>query len=418
MKPTYRIVYLVIGLAALVPAGVKGLFWQRNPTVPVDPVMAQAGEVLFRHDWQPNDPLCAGGDGLGPVFNARSCVECHNQGGVGGGGDLQHNVTAFVVRSPSNKGAPTREGVVHSRGLGRLETLQDVHPDLPPKSCPKLEEVNALRQFNNGVHLSQRNTPALFGAKLIDEIPERVILANARAQQLRWGTSRGANSEEVPVGRPNRLANGRIGRFGWKAQVANLSDFVRAACANELGLSNPSQAQPVPIYPGVYAAPTQLDLTDRQCDEITSFCASLPRPVERLPQDVTPVQAARGKQLFHKIGCAECHTPKLGSVDGLYSDLLLHRMGQDLVGGGSYGEPPMPMPDRSDEGPKSDEWRTPPLWGVADSPPYLHDGRAATLQQAILMHGGQAKRAADRFEALRPDGQAQLIAFLRTLRAP
>src|SRR5262249_30327333 len=156
-----------------------------------------------------------------------------------------------------------------------------------------------------------------------------------------WGTTQGANSEEVPVGRPHRLANGRIGRFGWKAQVATLSDFVRAACANELGLSNPSQAQPVPIYPGVYTAPTQLDLTDRQCDEITAFGASLPRPVERLPQDVTPVQAARGKQIFHTIGCAECHTPKLGSVDGLYSDLLLHRMGQELVGGGSYGEPPI-----------------------------------------------------------------------------
>jgi CxxC motif-containing protein (DUF1111 family) len=432
MISTYRIVYLVIGLVALVPVGVRGLYWQRNSASSIDPAMAQAGEVLFRHEWEPNDPLCAGGDGLGPVFNARSCVECHNQGGVGGGGELKHNVTAFVVRTETRSGTSTvREGVVHSRGLGRVETLQDVDPGLPPISQPTLEQVRS--PFRSGrtmasesaplsrseVHLSQRNTPALFGSKLIDEIPERVIVANARRQQIRWGTTR-TDSEEVPVGRPHRLANGRIGRFGWKAQVANLSDFVRAACANELGLGNPSQPQPVPLYVNsVSPTPARLDLTDRQCDEITAFCASLSRPVERLPQSVSETQASRGKQLFHRIGCAECHTPQLGSLGGLYSDLLLHRMGSDLVGGGSYGEPPMPIPERpSDEGPRSDEWRTPPLWGVADSAPYLHDGRAATLEEAIRMHGGQGKRAAERFGSLRDEQRTDVIAFLQTLRAP
>ena len=126
-----------------------------------------------------------------------------------------------------------------------------------------------------------------------------------------------------------------------------------------------------------------------------------------------------GQRLFDQIGCASCHTPQLGSVAGLYSDLLLHRMGQDLEGGGSYNQPPPSLPgSSSSEGPLPDEWRTPPLWGVADSAPYLHDGRAATLEDAILLHAGQAAPAAGHFARLRPQEKEQLLAFLKSLRAP
>jgi CxxC motif-containing protein (DUF1111 family) len=428
MNRTYRIAYLLVVVLALAPAGVRLLVWQktRMKAQIVDPAMAQAGEVLFKHNWTPKDPLSPGGDGLGPVFNAPSCVACHHQGGAGGSGGLEHNVTSFTVRG--RPGQPAREGVVHAFAVkpgNRPETLQDVDPSLPRVSQPKLEQVVALAgrsnhcmQFPTGVHISQRNTPALFGAKLIDEIPERVILAGARSQRLRWGM---ANSEDesVPVGRALRLANGRIGRFGWKAQMASLSDFVQAACANELGLGNPGQAQPVPIYQPMATPRPGHDLTLEQCNQLTAFCASLARPVERLPRDVTSEQAEAGKKLFGTIGCADCHTPNLGSVDGIYSDLLLHRMGQDLVGGGSYGEPPMPIPDSPGrEGPSPSEWRTPPLWGVADSAPYLHDGRAATLDEAIRLHGGQGQRSATRFARLSDADKNRLLAFLKTLRAP
>jgi CxxC motif-containing protein (DUF1111 family) len=215
-----------------------------------------------------------------------------------------------------------------------------------------------------------------------------------------------------------RLANGRIGRFGWKAQMASLSDFVRAACANELGLGNPGNAQPTPIYAMTAASPGGLDLSLDQCDQLTAFCASLARPVERRPKEVSAMDAAAGKTLFGTIGCADCHTPKLGTVDGLYSDLLLHEMGHELVGGGSYGDSRVPVPNSKAEGLSPSEWRTPPLWGVADSGPYLHDGRAVTLEVAIQMHGGQAGRAAHNFAALNATAQAQVIAFLKTLRAP
>jgi CxxC motif-containing protein (DUF1111 family) len=139
-----------------------------------------------------------------------------------------------------------------------------------------------------------------------------------------------------------------------------------------------------------------------------------------MPSDPAGQEKAEvGKKLFGTTGCADCHTPTLGSVEGLYSDLLLHRMGQELQGGGSYNDPPIPVPTFSPgEGPQPGEWRTPPLWGVADSAPYLHDGRAATLDDAIRQHAGQGKRARDRYVQQSAAEKAQLIAFLMTLRAP
>jgi CxxC motif-containing protein (DUF1111 family) len=427
MARSYRIWFCLALVMALVPPGVRWLAWSRTVTKVIDPAMAEAGEVLFKHEWTANDPLCAGGDGLGPVFNAESCVACHNQGGVGGGGGLPFNVTAFSVQPPGQK---LREGIVHAhhvQGAQKQETLRDVHANLPPISHPALETLVALPgqsrrtsiiPLPTGVLLSQRNTPALFGAKLIDEIPERLILAGAKAQHVRWGMA-SSDDEIVPVGRALILPDGRVGRFGWKAQMASLSDFVRAACANELGLSNPSQAQPTPLYAKAAMPSRGYDLTEEQCDQLTAFCASLARPVERLPKGVSTEQAAAGRVLFTTVGCAECHTPNLGSVDGLYSDLLLHRMGSDLAGGGYYGDPVVPVSGaRPGTGPTTTEWRTPPLWGVADTAPYLHDGRAATLDEAIRLHGGQGMRASRNYQALAPEAQAQLVDFLKTLRAP
>ena len=94
-----------------------------------------------------------------------------------------------------------------------------------------------------------------------------------------------------------------------------------------------------------------------------------------------------GRRLFAEVGCASCHTPSLGEVRGIYSDLLLHDMGQTLSDSGEYYG--IDGPD-SPGGPSPGEWRTPPLWGFRDSGPYLHDGRAQTLEEAVALHGGQA----------------------------
>jgi hypothetical protein len=202
-----------------------------------------------------------------------------------------------------------------------------------------------------------------------------------------------------------------------------LSEFVRVACANELGLGNPLQAQPASLSQPQYR-PRGLDLTDQQCDQMTAFIASLPRPEEVIPTSAAEAaRAAAGKKHFKQIGCINCHTADIAEAQGIYSDFLLHEMGEGLGGGGGgfYGAD---LPDSSEQ-PDSDggstspsEWRTPPLWGVADSAPYLHDGRAATLAEAIKLHAGQAASSANRFAGLSDVQQEELIAFLNTLRAP
>src|SRR5689334_13027908 len=128
MSRSYRVWYALAALLALVPAGARVLLWHRARPAVVDGEMARAGEVLFKHEWRANDPLSPGGDGLGPVFNASSCVACHNQGGPGGAGGLEHNVTMFTASVVP--AAATRTGVIHSYGLGVQETLRDVHADL------------------------------------------------------------------------------------------------------------------------------------------------------------------------------------------------------------------------------------------------------------------------------------------------
>lgn len=412
----------VVGYAAgtmlvLAPVSLRVLTrWEPVPKPPEE-MAVQQGKTLFTHQWRVNDPLSPTGDGLGPVFNATSCAQCHFQGGLGGSGGLKHNVTVFS-RSASENGKAV-QGVIHAFATSSKfqENLSHAGPGFPAAvsrpTLQQVEQMNESRRTHFG-SLSQRNTPALFGANLVDALSDRVIIAQERAQKLRWREPRGV-SESVPVGRAFLLPGGRVGKFGWKGQSASLLDFVQAACANELGLGNPGHAQPAPLGAPDYR-PRGPDLTQEQCQQMTDFIASLPRPVQRMPANLQEEHIERGRQLFHEIGCAECHVPNLGSLEGVYSDFLLHRMGSDLVGGGSYhGPAPGSLPGTE---PLPDEWRTPPLWGVADSAPYLHDGRAATLEAAIEQHAGQAGSSAARFNGL-PHGQRQaVILFLKSLRTP
>jgi CxxC motif-containing protein (DUF1111 family) len=427
----------IVLLTVIVPLGYRATGWllRYDWRPKPDALASQAGRDLFVHEWTHGDPLAARGDGLGPVFNGSSCVACHDQGGAGGSGSLEHNVTVFT-RAPK-AGARAARGVIHQFAIDAAsqETLQNVSAEFPKKSRPTLADLAALlpkpAEQPAGVQtiradvvpeidIGQRNTPALFGASVIDAIPDEAILANERNQRVNFRMP-GFNGEDVPAGRAAKLSRKRVGKFGWKANIGDLSEFVRVACANELGLGNPLQAQPASLSQPDYR-PRGLDLTDQQCDQMTAFIASLPRPREVIPASAAEAaRAVAGKKHFKQIGCTNCHTADLAEAQGIYSDLLLHQMGEGLGGGGSYGEEP---PDSSAE-PDSDggstspsEWRTPPLWGVADSGPYLHDGRAATLAEAIKLHAGQAAPSANRFTGLSDVQQEELIAFLNTLRAP
>ncbi len=203
-----------------------------------------------------------------------------------------------------------------------------------------------------------------------------------------------------------------------------MSDFVKAACANELGLSNPGRPQATPLgKPGYQSA--GVDLTDEQCVLMTDFIRDLPRPTAAPPGDPQVAAMTKtGQSLFRSIGCADCHSESLGSVAGLYSDMLLHDMGVELESSTGYYGAIVPAPairnDKFEESeqPSPVEWRTAPLWGVADSAPYLHDGRAKTLEEAVDTHRGEAVDVTERFKNLSGPEQKAIIAFLMTLRAP
>jgi RNA polymerase sigma factor (sigma-70 family) len=409
------------------------------------------GEALFAKQWVPNDPASHGGDGLGPVYNETSCVACHGLASPGGAGPESQNVT-ILTAVPNGRRLPNgldrihpafRNGpsiVLHRFGthpdfLAWREQFRDRQPEVVPDQVaasapPPAEEAETVKQRIQRVRrealavqgggsrgrarviglpggprltLTQRNSPALFGAGQIDSIPSEVLVAVAARQPDRLR------------GRPGRTSRGAIGRFGWKAQVASLHEFVRAACASELGLEVPGHAQAIaPVGPG--AAASEVDMTREECDALVAYVRGLPAPRQLTPSEPEGQRAiAEGSEHFDRMGCAECHRRSLGPVQGIYSDLLLHRMGTDLSDPGSgYGNEGRPLPD----GPSPGEWRTPPLWGFRDSAPYLHDGRARNLEQAVAFHGGQGAASASQFFALSAPERAKVEAFLNARVAP
>jgi CxxC motif-containing protein (DUF1111 family) len=258
------------------------------------------------------------------------------------------------------------------------------------------------------VLLVERNTPPIFGLGRIDAISEYTIEQEAMQPHLRFPEIKG---------RTGHLADGRLGRFGWKAQVATLEDFVLSACAGELGLSAPGHPQPPdPRKPNERATLPGLDLSPKKAEALVEFVRGLSEPIVARPRNLENFQSASlGKAIFSMIGCAECHTPRLGPVNGIYSDLLLHDMGPDDSEAGTYYGDARPSPGRL-AGPQ--EWRTPPLWGLAASGPYMHDGRALTIEQAIRKHGGEAAETVKRFTRLSRPHQRALWDFLSLLAAP
>lgn len=447
------------GFTALVAIGSATAAQEPDPPVDrpaaVSDEAADLGRELFARVWMPRDPRSRGGDGLGPVFNGQSCLGCHDQGGPGGGGGLGRNIEIATATGfgPGGQGYGFSYAFAMDFGAGRFEyrignaaapqgkargrrgpvldpnVLALVHPGFRASPSVVLHrfgvdaDYHAWRTRIAGPHgtfvvlTSERNPTPLFGTGLIDAIPDEAIEAAAR---------RKAGPGARVKGRVSRVEGGRVGRFGWKAQTAALAEFVTSAAATEIGLEVPGQHQAAdPRIPGVGAP--GLDMDQAECNALVAYVRSLAPPVSRDPADEKEAAAVRaGEATFRSIGCADCHLPKLGEVEGIYSDLLLHDMGTRLADTGSYGvfvagqnaARPREEAAGSSAALRLQEWRTPPLWGVRDSAPYLHDGRAATLDQAIVLHGGQGASSAHRYGQLTARRKQQLDAFLRSLSAP
>lgn len=392
----------------------------------------QRGSELFSHAWSPGDAL-AGGDGLGPVFNANSCVSCHFQGGVGGGGESKGNISHFVVRQTRQN--PAAEGMLHK--ASNSTSFQET-PALLHKLFPILKGSSTIRREGHcsytvtipdfdPVRIETINATSLFGAGWIDLISAKAITHQQFSQSFSgtWIELTESKFEIKPLGKARVLPDGRIGKFGWKAQFATLEEFVAAACANELGLSTPIKDQPAPLGAPNYASPGT-DMTWRQLRDMTAFVATLPRPVEVIPeQSDLAERAALGKGLFSRIGCAACHVPDMSGVKGVYSDFLLHDIATPLEGAGGssggdgYGPPEPPgLPERDPREPLPNEWKTPPLWGVAHSAPYMHDGGSRTLHDAIQRHKGDATAVTRAYRKLSEPERQAILQFLQTLQAP
>ncbi|WP_020472567.1 di-heme oxidoredictase family protein [Zavarzinella formosa] len=380
----------------------------------------QAGRELFEHEWAANDPL-AHGDGLGPVFNAKSCAACHFQGGLGGGGSLANNAVGYEI-FPRPNDPEFHTGTIHAFSIDStskesLAALKSVYPIVRGRSVQRMEGCapETVPDFDP-VRTQTVQATALFGAGWIDLISDKAIYNNQRNRRASTVAREfQLDFTSVPVGRVPTTDDGRVGKFGWKGQTASLSEFVSAACANELGLGTPTVRQATPLRGS--ASDVEPDLDRKQVKALVAFVKTLPKP-EEIPSNAA---AAHGKDLFKTVGCAACHTPDLGGVKGVYSDFLLYTLDNPNPSGGGYGSDPprlLNLPPRPEDKPKPEEWKTPPLWGVADSAPYFHDGASPTLASAISRHQGDAATVTKAYQALNTDDQAAVIAFLNTLRAP
>jgi CxxC motif-containing protein (DUF1111 family) len=419
------------------------------------------------------------GDGLGPVYNERSCSACHNQGGIGGGGPGDKNVDVLSVRLPSitssarrqefqqqlaslHAGFQTPTGVIpsitlHAHGTRKayyqtrrvlLEMVvagddADAADTITAQVAELLQQTDPARNESIRFQRTQRNTPALFGAGVLDQVSGRILETVrqrqskkfpavsgriARISQLSTATDLLADNSRRGGRRADNVTR-RVGRFGWRGQTPTLNEFVRGACANELGLA--VSTQPQPVDPTEPQTDVLLDLTDQQCRDLLTYVANLPAPTPKWPDDEQQLELAEhGQVVFDKVGCIACHVEELGPAKFVYSDLLLHDMGPRLSdpfpapSDGSLSTVPgyygglMTIFSVTPPAQTRREWRTPPLWGVADSAPYLHDGRAKTLAAAIVAHDGEARFATANYLTSPAHDQLALLAFLGTLRAP
>ncbi len=331
--------------------------------------------------------------GLGPLFNASGCGECHEDPVTGANGDeVERHAAVFhperagaMCDELADKGGPVFQDSVTP---ALRAALGIDHEPLPPMVTT----------------VAARTTPDVFGFGLLDAVPDSEILKYADPDDR--------NGDGIS-GRPNRFFDGRLGRFGRKALVPTLREFNDGAFQVEVGITNPSvpaegTVTGNPLPDGTDPAPDP-ELGDRGL-ELTDAFVRLLAPPAPLKQSG---EARRGSDIFARVGCAGCHVPTLRTGDNpipalshkevaAYADLLLHDMGPDLA------DICLGLATPS-------EFRTEPLMGLRLVTQFLHDGRAKTPEQAIQMHGGEGTRARDLFKALPAADRAALVAFLKTL---
>lgn len=362
---------------------------------PVEGLSGEQHRVFLRGDVAFNDDVFTPQTGLGPLFVATSCGSCHAGDGKG------HLFTTL-----------TRFGQTDSTGN---QFLHAGGPQLQNRAIPGFE----LEQIPAGATFSRFTPPANTGLGFLDAVPDKVLLSLAdEADADGDGISGRPNWIPAPAYttlRPGTIErNGKyIGRFGKKAAVYDLMQQTANAYNQDMGIT--SSYEHYDTYTGREVDP---EVPNQTVLDVLFYLKTLKAPVQRNQGDA---DVSKGRQLFINAGCAKCHTPALttgpSSIAPLanktfhpYTDLLLHDMGSGLDDGYTEGTA------------KTAEWRTPALWGLGLSKKsqggqyfLLHDGRAGSIEAAIVLHGGEGQAAKTNFQQLSPADKALLIKFLESL---
>lgn len=355
--------------------------------LPGDVARFEAGKALFQHGF-------TFAEGLGPLFNQDRCSSCHDLPAIGGTGvETVQKATRYAPPGPCDRLRSAGGDVFQDHAAPALQARGVDRETVPPGATGR----------------ARIDPPALYGLGLIEGIPDRTILARADSGDV---------DGDGISGRAGRTSEGRLGRFGQKGDHSTLKDFVETALLTELGLTTPGH--PVEEPPGGVALPSGVDpapepeVSDDQVELLVAFVRFLaPPPPVRSPSFAERDTVRRGRRTFDQLGCAGCHVPQMrtgrsgvAALDrkevALYSDLLLHDLGPELA-------------DVCGPSASPSEFRTARLLGLRFRTRFMHDGRAPMLEDAILLHGGEARAARDRFQRLSSAARQYLFRFLNSL---
>ena len=428
------------GGAATVQATTRQAFGQPLPHFTADQeTRFFVGNSFFNRNWVSAPASTTARDGLGPLFNARSCSACHLHDGRGRPPAPGEDMLSMLVRL-SVPGEDSRHGVVpepvygdqfngfavagvppEGRALVTYEELPGAYEDGEPFSLRRPTYTFTDLQYGPmrpDTLLSPRVAPAMVGLGLLEAVPEWTLLALADPHD--------ADGDGIS-GRPNRVWDKArqqtvMGRFGWKANQPSVAQQVAGAFLGDIGITSP-------LFPDENCTPAAVacrqasnggspELPERLFAHVVFYSRTLAVPARR---NTRLPQVRRGRKLFEDAQCDACHTPTLetGAVPGLpdlseqvihpYTDLLLHDMGDGLAD------------SRPDFEASGSEWRTPPLWGIGLVETVnrhtflLHDGRARNLAEAILWHGGEAEDSKEYFRRMPRNDREAILQFLNSL---
>jgi CxxC motif-containing protein (DUF1111 family) len=407
------------------------------------------GNSFFRSPWVIAPSTTTARDGLGPLFNTNACQNCHIKDGRGhppAPGDS--NAVSMLVRLsiPDDLAYAhliERIGVLPEPVYGGQ--LQDMAiPGVAPEGKVRVDYTPLPVTFDDGTQvelrrptlqitqlgygplhpdtlLSARVAPPMIGLGLLEAIPDEAILANADPDDKNADGIRGRANQVWDDLQQKTV----LGRFGWKAGQPTLDQQNAHAFSGDMGLTtrlkpiDDCTARQVDCRNAANGNDAEgFEVSDNVQRLVLFYSRNLGVPARR---DVDSPNVLAGKNLFFQAGCQQCHTPQFTTAAGAaepelanqvirpYSDLLLHDMGDGLAD------------QRSEFQASGRDWRTPPLWGIGLSETvsghsqFLHDGRARSLLEAVLWHGGEAQKAQQRVLSYNSEQRKALLAFLNSL---